>query len=59
MESCNYYGILAIEFFVKGDEFYFNEMAPRPHNSGHYTIEGCTTNQYRELAKFLLDMPLE
>ena len=34
-------------------------MAPRPHNSGHYTIEGCTTNQYRELAKFLLDMPLE
>ena len=34
-------------------------MAPRPHNSGHYTIEGCTTNQYRELAKFLLDIPLE
>ena len=30
---------LAIEYFMKG-EFYFNEMAPRPHNSGHYTIEG-------------------
>ena len=59
MSSCDYKGILTIEFFVKGDEFYFNEMAPRPHNSGHYTIEGCTTNQYRELAKFLLGMELE
>ena len=59
MISCNYYGILAIEFFVKGDKFYFNEMAPRPHNSGHYTIEGCNTNQYRELARFLLGMKLE
>ena len=59
MEECNYYGILAIEFFVRGDNFYFNEMAPRPHNSGHYTIEGCNTNQYRELAKFLLGLPLE
>ena len=59
MESCDYYGILAIEFFVKGDDFYFNEMAPRPHNSGHYTIEGVTTNQYRELAKFLLGIELE
>lgn len=59
MESVNYKGILTIEFFVKNNEFYFNEMAPRPHNSGHYTIEGCTTNQYRELARFLLELPLE
>ena len=59
MESVGYYGILCIEIFVKGDEYFFNEMAPRPHNSGHYTIEGCTTNQYRELARFLLEMPLE
>ena len=34
-------------------------MAPRPHNSGHYTIEGCTTNQFRELCRFLLGLPLE
>ena len=54
----NYYGILAIEFFVKGDNFYFNEMAPRPHNSGHYTIEGCNSSQYDALARFLLDMDL-
>ena len=59
MEACGYRGILAIEYFVRGDEFYFNEMAPRPHNSGHYTIEGCTTDQYRELAHYLLGMPLE
>lgn len=59
MEKADYLGILTIEYFVKGDKFYFNEMAPRPHNSGHYTIEGCTTNQYRELARFLLGIPLE
>lgn len=59
MVKAGYYGILTIEYFVKGNQFYFNEMAPRPHNSGHYTIEGCTTNQYRELARFLLGIPLE
>lgn len=58
MIKADYYGILTIEFFVKGDNYYFNEMAPRPHNSGHYTIEGCNTNQYLELAKYLLDIPL-
>ncbi|MEG1611281.1 MAG: 5-(carboxyamino)imidazole ribonucleotide synthase [Alistipes sp.] len=59
MRDCGYRGIVAIEYFVKGDEIYFNEMAPRPHNSGHYTIEGCTTNQFRELVRFLLAEPLE
>ena len=34
-------------------------MAPRPHNSGHYTIEGCTTNQFRELVRYLVGEPLE
>lgn len=59
MQSCGYRGILAIEYFVAGGEIYFNEMAPRPHNSGHWTIEGCSTNQYRELARYLLGLPLE
>jgi 5-(carboxyamino)imidazole ribonucleotide synthase len=59
MRRCGYKGILTIEFFVKGDDVYFNEMAPRPHNSGHYTIEGCNTNQFMELCRFLLDMPLQ
>jgi 5-(carboxyamino)imidazole ribonucleotide synthase len=58
MRRCGYRGILAIEYFVRGEEIYFNEMAPRPHNSGHYTIEGCDTNQFRELCRFLLGEPL-
>lgn len=58
MASCGYRGILAVELFVKGDDFVFNEMAPRPHNSGHYTIEGCTASQYSELCHFLLGKPL-
>ena len=59
MEGCDYRGILAIEFFIKGNDFVFNEMAPRPHNSGHYTIEGCTSSQYTELCHFLLGQALE
>jgi len=59
MRRCGYKGILTIEFFVKGDDVYFNEMAPRPHNSGHYTIEGCNTNQFMELCRFLLNMELQ
>lgn len=58
MESANYLGILCIEYFVKGDRFYFNEMAPRPHNSGHYSIEGCNYSQYDLFARFLLDLDL-
>ena len=59
MEGCEYRGILAIELFIKGNDFVFNEMAPRPHNSGHYTIEGCTSSQYTELCHFLLGKTLE
>ncbi len=46
MEKANFHGILAIEFFVLGEEVYFNEMAPRPHNSGHHSIETCNNSQY-------------
>ena len=59
MRDCGYEGILAIEYFIRGREIYFNEMAPRPHNSGHYTIEGCTTNQFRELVRYLVGEPLQ
>lgn len=58
MEGCGYKGILAIELFIKDNDFVFNEMAPRPHNSGHYTIEGCTSSQYDELCNFLLGKAL-
>ncbi len=59
MEQRGYYGILAIEYFVRGRDIIFNEMAPRPHNSGHYTIEGSTSSQFSELVRFLIDEPLE
>ena len=59
MIKSNFYGILTIEYFVKGNEFYFNEMAPRPHNSGHYSIEGTTYSQYEMLVDFLTNKPLK
>ncbi|MGP1620998.1 MAG: 5-(carboxyamino)imidazole ribonucleotide synthase [Candidatus Cryptobacteroides sp.] len=59
MVENDYFGILTVELFVKGDKFYFNEMAPRPHNSGHFAIEGCSTNQFRELCHFLLGETLQ
>ncbi len=59
MRRCEYYGILAIEYFVKGDRVIFNEMAPRPHNSGHYSIEGTTESQFAELVRYLTDEPLK
>ncbi len=58
MERADFVGILAIEYFVVGDEFYFNEMAPRPHNSGHYSIEGCDVSQYGMLVDCLTNSKL-
>ena len=46
MEALGYVGVLAIEFFVQGDALLANEMAPRVHNSGHWTIEGSDTSQF-------------
>lgn len=46
IETFNYKGILAVEFFVKDNQLYFNELAPRPHNSGHGTIDSCDISQF-------------
>ncbi len=54
MEMNNFYGIMTIEFFVQGNDIFFNEMAPRPHNSGHYSIEACNYSQYDLLIMSLL-----
>ena len=56
MRKAGYKGILCIEYFIKDGEFYFNEMAPRPHNSGHYSIEALDYSQYDLFARYLLDM---
>lgn len=51
-------GIMAIEFFVSRSELYVNELAPRPHNSGHWTIEGAQTSQFEQHLRAVLDLPL-
>ncbi|MFN3528578.1 MAG: 5-(carboxyamino)imidazole ribonucleotide synthase [Bacteroidia bacterium] len=52
-------GLLAVEFFVTTDgQLLVNESAPRPHNSGHYTIEACYTSQYEQHLRGILGMPL-
>ena len=48
MVDLDYVGVLAIELFVVGDELLGNEMAPRVHNSGHWTIEGAETSQFEQ-----------
>lgn len=53
------YGILAVEMFLdKNGNLLINEVAPRPHNSGHQTIESCDTSQYEQHLRALFDLPL-
>ncbi len=55
----NFIGILAVEMFIdKKGEIWVNEMAPRPHNSGHQSIEANFTSQYEQLTRILLNLPL-
>ena len=53
-----YTGILAIEFFVRDGRLIANEMAPRVHNSGHWTIEGAATSQFENHLRAILGLPL-
>lgn len=57
-DKLDYVGILAVEFFVCNGELLINEVAPRPHNSGHYTIDGCITNQFEQQVRAMCDLPL-
>jgi 5-(carboxyamino)imidazole ribonucleotide synthase len=58
-EALNYVGVLCIEFFVLDDgRLVVNEMAPRPHNSGHYTIDACVTSQFEQQARIVAGLPL-
>jgi 5-(carboxyamino)imidazole ribonucleotide synthase len=58
LETLDYVGVLAIEFFQRGGELLANEMAPRVHNSGHWTIEGAVTSQFENHLRALLGWPL-
>lgn len=52
-------GLLAVEMFLdRNQQLWINELAPRPHNSGHHSIEACHTSQYEQHLRCLLDLPL-
>lgn len=57
-EKLNYTGVIGVEFFVCDGELLVNEMAPRPHNSGHYTLDACITNQFEQQVRALVGLPL-
>lgn len=59
VEKMKFVGLLAVElFWTKSGEVLVNEIAPRPHNSGHHSIEGNYTSQYQQLLRAILDLPL-
>ena len=51
-------GLLCVEFFVRGDRVMINEVAPRPHNSAHLTIEACETSQFEQHVRAICNLPL-
>ena len=54
-----YHGVLCVEFFITGQgELLVNEIAPRPHNSGHYTLDACVVSQFEQQARVLAAWPL-
>lgn len=57
-DALGYVGVLTLEFFACGDGPVFNEMAPRVHNSGHWTIEGAATSQFENHVRAILGLPL-
>jgi 5-(carboxyamino)imidazole ribonucleotide synthase len=57
--ALDYRGVVCVEMFVtRAGELLVNEMAPRPHNSGHYTIDACVTSQFEQQARVLAGLPL-
>lgn len=58
LKQLDYAGVLTIEFFVRGGKLIANEMAPRVHNSGHWTIEGAQTSQFENHVRAILGLPL-
>ena len=57
-EGISYEGVLGVEFFVVAGELFVNEIAPRPHNSGHYTMDACASSQYVQQVRALCGLPL-
>jgi 5-(carboxyamino)imidazole ribonucleotide synthase len=56
--ALEYVGVLAVEMFVAGGALSVNELAPRPHNSGHWTLDACATDQFEQQLRALCGLPL-
>ncbi len=59
LDALDYRGILGVEFFLKSDgSLLVNEIAPRPHNSGHHTLDACATSQFEQQLRAVIGLPL-
>lgn len=57
-DALDYVGVMAVEFFISNGELLVNEIAPRPHNSGHYTLDACVTDQFEQQVRAICGLPL-
>jgi 5-(carboxyamino)imidazole ribonucleotide synthase len=57
-DKLGYVGVMAVEFFVADGRLMINEIAPRPHNSGHFTLDTCVTDQFEQQVRVLAGLPL-
>jgi 5-(carboxyamino)imidazole ribonucleotide synthase len=57
-DKLGYVGVMAVEFFVADGRLMINEIAPRPHNSGHFTLDACVTDQFEQQVRALAGLPL-
>ena len=58
VDDLGYIGVMGVEFFLKEDELYANEIAPRVHNSGHWTMDASYSNQFQQHIRAVMDLPL-
>jgi 5-(carboxyamino)imidazole ribonucleotide synthase len=57
-DELEFVGVMAVEMFVVGHDVLVNELAPRPHNSGHYTLDACTTSQFQQQVRAICGLGL-
>jgi len=57
-DKLDYVGVMAVEFFISNGELLVNEVAPRPHNSGHYSLDACVTDQFEQQVRAVCGLPL-
>ena len=58
VDDLSYIGVMAVEFFLKERDLYVNEIAPRVHNSGHWTMDGSYSSQFQQHIRAIMDLPL-